>query len=75
MVAREEVRDWEGRAELTEDGEMEADRLAEPELNLLEPLLKRLELARKPDLELLPKAGVAWGAELAGVAIRVGLTL
>ena len=76
MVAREEVRDWEGRAELTEDGEMEAEpKLAEPELNLLEPLLKRLELARKPDLELLPKAGVAWGAELAGVAIRVGLTL
>ena len=24
VVAREEVRDWEGRAELTEDGEMEA---------------------------------------------------
>ena len=59
MVAREEVRDWEGRLELTEDGEMEAEpKLAEPELNLLDPL-KRLELARKPDLELLPKAGVA----------------
>ena len=45
--------------ELTEEGEIEAEpRLEEPE-NLLEPLLKRLELARKPDLELLPKAGVA----------------
>ena len=60
VVAREDVRDWEGRAELTEDGEMEAEpKLAEPELNLLDPLLKRLELARNPDLELLPKAGVA----------------
>ena len=76
VVAREEVRDWDGRLELTDDGEMEAEpKLAEPELNLLEPLLKRLELARNPDLELLPKAGVAWGAELAGVAIRVGFTL
>ena len=28
-------------------------------LNLLWPRLRRLELARKPDLELLPKAGVA----------------
>ena len=59
MVLRAEVKDWEGR-EITEDGEMEAEpRLEEPELNLLDPLLKRLELARKPDLELLPKAGVA----------------
>ena len=48
----------------------------DPELNpLLAPLLNRLELARKPTLELLPKDGVGWGAELAGVAIRVGLTL
>lgn len=58
VVTREEVRDCEGRLELTEDGEIEAERLAEPELNLLDPLLKRLELARKPDLEL-PNAGVA----------------
>lgn len=46
----------------------------DPELNLL-ALLNRLELARNPDLELLPNDGVGWGAELAGVAIRVGLTL
>ena len=37
--------------------------------------MKRLELAKKPGLELLPKDGVGWGAELAGVAIRVGFTL
>jgi hypothetical protein len=37
--------------------------------------LKRLELAKNPGLELLPKDGVGWGTELAGVAIRVGLTL
>jgi len=37
--------------------------------------LKRLELAKKPGLELLPNDGVGWGAELAGVAIRVGFTL
>lgn len=46
----------------------------DPELNLL-ALLNRLELARNPGLELLPNDGVGWGAELAGVAIRVGLTL
>ena len=70
MVAREEVRDWDGRLELTDDGEMEAEpKLAEPELNLLEPLLKRLELARNPDLELLPKAGVAWGAAFGALRI------
>ena len=45
----------------------------EEELNLLTPLLNRLELAKKR--ELLPKEGVGCGAELAGVAIRVGLTL
>lgn len=37
--------------------------------------MKRLELAKKPGLELLPNDGVGWGAELAGVAIRVGFTL
>ena len=37
--------------------------------------MKRLELAKKPGLELLPNDGVGCGAELAGVAIRVGFTL
>jgi len=62
----------------TADGDMLADPSTElpgTELDLPWPLLNKLELARKPGLELLPNDGVGWGAELAGVAIRVGFTL
>merc|ERR1719225_288914 len=52
----------------TADGDM----LADPSTELPGT---ELELARKPGLELLPNDGVGWGAELAGVAIRVGFTL
>ena len=71
VVDKTDVADCD--TELTDDGLMEAEgRDDDPELNLLTPLNK-LELPK--NLELLPKDGVGWGAELAGVAIRVGLTL
>ena len=56
VVGRDEVKDCVGK-ELTEDGEIEEDKTDDPELNLLAPL-NRLELARKPTLELLPNDGV-----------------
>ena len=52
VAGRAEV-DWE-EADTTEDGEIEL--ATEEELNLLTPLLNRLELAKKR--ELLPKDGV-----------------
>ena len=74
VSATDSVEDWIGK-ELTDEGEIdEKPSEDDPELNLL-ARLNRLELARKPGLELLPNDGVGWGAELAGVAIRVGFTL
>jgi hypothetical protein len=74
VVGRAEAGALPRLAEGEMDDEPETLKAAEL-LNLLWPLLKRLELAKKPGLELLPKDGVGCGAELAGVAIRVGFTL